>query len=278
MLHTILVGLDGSSHSDTAVELGIRWSKKFDCQLTGVGVIDEPEIRAPQGVPVGGGAFKQQADEAKMAEATRRVEQFLSAFSLKCSQHEVPCKLLEEVGIPYEEILLEAQRYDLIMIGKETQFHFETRIGADDTVEALLRRTPRPVVVMPEVLPTGDGVLIAYDGSLNAARSLQSFANMGLAALGDVHILSSDKHDKVAAAKIADRADEFLGFHGIKATVHAVVDSRSPGELIVEKSKELNVELIVMGSYGRSKLAEFFLGSVTRKVLGTSTVPMFLYH
>lgn len=278
MLRTILIGLDGSTHSDAAVQLGIRWSRKFDCQLTGVGVIDEPEIRGPQGVPVGGGAFKQQSDDARMVEATQRVEQFLSAFATKCASEEVPCKLLEDVGKPYEEILLEAQRYDLIMVGQMTHFHFETRVGAGDTVEALLRRTPRPVVVAPEMLSGGDGVLIAYDGSLNAARSLQSFVNMGLESLGDVHLLTSDKRDRVAAAKTADRASEFLGFHNIKCKVHTTADGTPPGELIVAKAEELGVELIVMGSYGRSKLAEFFLGSVTRKVLSSSTIPMFLYH
>ena len=149
MIRTILVGLDGSPHSDAAVDLGIRWSKKFDCMLAGVGVIDEFEIRRPQCVPLGGGAFKQQAEEALLRDATHRVEQFLEEFTLKCTKHNIANKCLEEIGQPYAEILLDAQRYDLIMIGQETHFHFETRGSAGDSVEALLRRTPRPVVVAP---------------------------------------------------------------------------------------------------------------------------------
>ena len=278
MLKTILVGLDGSPYSDAAVELGIRWSQKFDCMLTGVGVIDEHEIRRPQGIPVGGGAFKHQAEEAQLADARHRVEQFLEAFTLKCTERQVSHKCLEDVGQPYEEILLEAQRYDLIMIGQETHFHFETRVGAGDTVEALLRRTPRPVVVAPLEIPKGDGVLIAYDGSLNASRSLQSFVGLGLKTLGEVHLLTIHKNDQVQAAKMADRAVEFLGFHDIKATVHAIADATKPGEMIIKKSHEFGVELIVMGSYGKNRLVEFFMGSVTRKVLSRSTVPMFLYH
>jgi len=278
MLRTILVGLDGSPYSDAAVELGIRWSQRFECLLTGVGVIDEPEIRRPQGVPLGGGAFKQQAEQAQLENARQQVEQFLEKFTLECTKHSVSNKCLEDVGKPSEEILLEAQRYDLIMIGRETSFCFETRIGPDDTIEALLRRTPRPVVVAPLELPKGDGVLIAYDGSLNASRSLQSFVGLGLESLGDVHLLTIHKNDKVQAAKTADRAAEYLGFHGIKTTVHPLATSAKPGDTIIAKSKELGVELIVMGSYGRSKLAEFFMGSVTRKVLRKSTIPMFLYH
>ena len=36
--------------------------------------------------------------------------------------------MLEDVGMPHEQIELQAQRYDLILMGQEqTRFHFETR-------------------------------------------------------------------------------------------------------------------------------------------------------
>ena len=37
-------------------------------------------------------------------------------------------------------------------------------------------------------------------------------------------------------------------------------------------------ELIVMGVYGQPVLREFFLGSVTPRLLAESPVPLFLYH
>ena len=35
MLRSILVGLDGSEHGDSALELGIRWARRFDALLVG---------------------------------------------------------------------------------------------------------------------------------------------------------------------------------------------------------------------------------------------------
>ncbi len=82
----------------------------------------------------------------------------------------VACKLLEDVGQPAEKILLEAQRYDLVVLGKQTYYHFETQSEPDQTLVHVLKNSPRPVVTVPEQLTEGGPVVVAYDGSLQAAR------------------------------------------------------------------------------------------------------------
>jgi nucleotide-binding universal stress UspA family protein len=37
-------------------------------------------------------------------------------------------------------------------------------------------------------------------------------------------------------------------------------------------------DLLVMGGYGHSRLREFILGGVTRKILGSMTVPTLMSH
>src|SRR5579872_4769911 len=127
MLRTILVGLDGSAYSATAVELGMRWAQKCNAMLVGVGIIDEPTIRKPEPLPIGGSFYKERRDSVLAADARRRVEQFLGQFSVQCAEAGVACKLLEDSGTPWEQICLEAQRYDLILLGRQTYFHFETQ-------------------------------------------------------------------------------------------------------------------------------------------------------
>ena len=69
MLRVILVGLDGSAYSNAAIELGIRWAKKLDALLVGLGVVDEATICKPEPVPIGGSSYKQHRDEALVADA-----------------------------------------------------------------------------------------------------------------------------------------------------------------------------------------------------------------
>ncbi|MFZ9792572.1 MAG: universal stress protein [Gemmataceae bacterium] len=276
MLRSILVGLDGSAYSTAAVDLGIQWAKKFDAMLVGLAVIDEPTIRQPEPVPIGGSSWKYERDEKLVADARRKVEQFLGSFSLRCAEAGVSSKLLEDVGLPSDQICREAQRYDLILLGKETHYHFETQQYADETLTKVLKASPRPVVAVPKTLGTGNSIVVAYDGSLQAARTLQAFQSLQLDLSQDVHVVSIHT-DHAEAVRHADRAIDFLGFHEIKAQRHVITTS-SPASVIIEQANRLGAGLLVMGAYGQSAIREFFFGSVTRAILKEMTCPLFLYH
>lgn len=277
MLRSILVGLDGSPFSQAAVELGLGWAKRFGCRVTAVGIIDEPTIRGPESIPIGGGAYKRELEEAQLEDARRQVKAFLQKFAEQCDDDKIACTLLEGVGWPHQQIVQEAQAYDLILMGQETYFHFETQQTSDETLQRVLHNTPRPVVAVPAVRRTGQATLVAFDGSLQAARALQVFLATGLDQLGEIHIVSIDKSAEVAA-QLADRAARFLDAHDIKATLHPIESREGPNQLLLDRANQLGVELIVMGCYGESKLREFFLGSATSKMLKESNLPLFLYH
>lgn len=277
MLKSILVGLDGSADSQSATELGIRWARSQQALLIGLGIIDEPTITRASPVPLGAGAFKKQRDEALLADARKRVDEFLGRFALRCAEAGVACKLLEDVGLPWEQIVLEVQRFDLVLLGQHSQYHFETR-QEDGTLRQVLLHSPRPVVVVPTQPPPNNSVLVAYDGSLQAARMLQALCGLNLLSYaGDVHVLSADA-DHVQAAKCADRAIEYLRFHGITAQSHVAGDATNAGEQILEQAERLQVGFVAMGCYGKPTLREMVFGSVTRRVLKESRVPLFLYH
>jgi nucleotide-binding universal stress UspA family protein len=274
----ILVGLDGSPFSDSAVELGIRWAKRHDAMLVGLGIVDEPGIRGGEPVPLGGGSFKRQRDEALLADARHRVDRFLQRFSLQCAQAGVACKVLEDVGLPAQEIVIEAQRYDVILLGRRTYFHFETEEGPDDTVQRVVKDSPRPVVTVPNSsLRGGQGVLVAYDGSLQAARAVQAFQASQLQE-GDAVTVASIGPAHAQAARVADRAVDFLRSHGVPAEPLPVVTDAPPDEALLEQVRKLHPVMVVMGAYGQPTWREFLLGSVTRTMLKLSPAPLFLYH
>jgi len=278
MLRTILIGLDGSAHSRTALSLGIDWARHSGAMLVGLGIIDAPTIRRAETDVTNGASY---ADpilaRERTADARREVEKFLEEFALQCAEAGVASKVLEDVGMPAETIVLEAQRYDLVLLGQETRFHFETDDDRDDTLPKVLKHSPRPVVVVPRVRPEGGPMLVAYDGSLLAARTLAEFRATGLAGLGPVQIVSIAT-DRIVAARIAERAVDYLGFHEIRAEPFPIVDGRLTPEVLLEQVRRRNAGLVVMGAYGHSSLHEFVFGSVTRSLLEHSPAPLFLSH
>jgi nucleotide-binding universal stress UspA family protein len=278
MVKSILVGLDGSAYSQTAVELGLQWAKRCDALLVGIGVLDEVTIRGYEFLRLGLlHSDPRNWDAGLVADARRKVEQFLERFALRCAKEQVACKVLEDDGVPDEQIVLEAQRYDLILLGRKTYFHFETEEGFDDTVQKVLKHTPRPLVTVPEVLSNSGPVLVAYDGSLEAARAVHAFQATGLGEGCDVHVLCVDTAFTEAARR-ADRAAEFLSFHGIQAKAVPVASAEQPAKVILDQVRKLDPRLLVLGAYGQRGWREFLFGSVTGSLLKTSPVPLFLYH
>jgi nucleotide-binding universal stress UspA family protein len=280
----MLVGLDGSDHSTSAIEVGIYLARKTGALLVGLGVVEEPTIRHTEprllaaGVPYAEPVFYRE----RISSARCEVEKFLSDFRLRCSNGGVACKVLEDEGMPHEPIELQAQRYDLILLGQQTRFHFETHEGYDDTVRRVLKSSPRPVITVParsNFKPGDPGrtVLVAYDGSLQAARALQAFEASGLANLLPTIVVSVST-EQFEASRAAERAIEFLRFHDIQAKPYPITTHRAAAPVLLEAAHAHDSVLIVMGVYGQHTLREFFLGSVTRSMLAESPVPLFLYH
>ena len=277
MPRSILVGLDGSAYGNAAVELGIEWAKQFNLMVVGLGIIDEPSIMQPEPVSLGGTAFKKDRSEAMLAEARHKVETLLEAFALRCADAGVASKLLEDVGAPADQIMLEAQRYDLIMLGRQTYFRFETQLSPDDTLREVVKNSPRPVIAVPDVYRRGKSVVVAYDGSLQAARTLQAYCGLGLGAFQPLHIVSVHT-DHLQAARCADRAVDYLSHHNLRAQPHAIASSEAPAQVVLKQLDALNASMLVMGAYGEPTLKEFIFGSMTRTILKEASTPVFLYH
>jgi len=78
-----------------------------------------------------------------------------------------------------------------------------------------------------------------------------------------------------ATAKLARRLppDEQARFHGTTEIVTGV-----GAATIVEYAREQNIDLIVMGTHGRTGLAHVLIGSVAEKVVRTAFCPVLTVH
>ncbi len=275
MLRSILIGLDESAYSSEALELGIRWARRFDAILVGLGIVDEPTICRREAVPIGAGHYKVERNEFRLADARVRVETILERFVRRCVAEGVRHEVLEDAGLPDIQIVRQSRQYDLTMLGQQSYFCFETQDWPDETLRKVLRQGSRPVVTVPEDVPHGVSIVVAYDGSPEADRALQTFLALGLAGEDTVHVVSIHA-DRSAAEGLARQAAGFLRLHGVAALPHPLEPTMSEDRMILAKVQELQAHLLVMGAYGRLMWRELVFGSTTTSVLAASPVPIFL--
>jgi nucleotide-binding universal stress UspA family protein len=56
------------------------------------------------------------------------------------------------------------------------------------------------------------------------------------------------------------------------------VPDLSTGDAILARLADLSIDLLVTGAYGHSRMRELILGGVTRQLLKSMTVPVFMSH
>jgi len=275
MLKTALVALDASPFSKTATTLALQWATRFGARLIGLGILDTPSLTAGEPVPLGASYFKRERDVDRMLDAQKHVSQLLSEFQERCNHAGVAVDVFEEVGDAAACILREAHQCDIVILGHESHFHFETQDKPDATLAHVLHGSPRPIVVAPRELQPGSGIIVAYGGGAEVARTLHTVQLLGLTAGQTVHLVSVSRKDQTAE-RHADLAARFLAFHGVSYKVHLVESSASAGEVLLERVHEIRPELLVMGSHAPHHFRDLFTTSVTRTILSTCPVPVLI--
>ena len=277
MLKKILVVLDGSDASRSAKKYALKIAKKLKAELTGVGIIDIPWITAAQPEPLGGAAFKIHRDEEIIKQTHKRIAEMLKVFANECEKGGLKFSLAELQGFPATEIERLAEEHDLIIIGKTTDFHFELDVDTDLTVRYIVRDNPRPIIVVTTDKEIDDNIIIAYDGSLQAARALHMFLLLGLGADGHAHILSVARAQK-EANEIAKSAQIMCETHGMKAEIEGIASRKAPEDVLKKKIKEYNAGLVIMGAYGHHGLKEWIFGTTTEHLLKEAETALFIHH
>lgn len=276
MLKSLLVLLNDARRAYQASDLARCWASSHDSLLVGLSVLDIESLCGDEPVPMAGMSAKEQRNQALLEDARAKLGVVRDRFQSLGAQANVTTKLLDEEGRPADVIAREAQRYDLVLVD-HSQSHSSLGTLSSDQMVAVVKHCPRPLVVVPDRPSTETDVVIAYDGSLSAARAVQAFAQSGLAAGRQVRVIGTAEHF-VTAARRVDRAVDFLKLHDITAKAVPVTSEDDPAAVILGHLALYPAGLLVMGTFGQNVIREVLFGSVTRHLLERCPLPIFLYH
>jgi nucleotide-binding universal stress UspA family protein len=278
MIKKILVVLDSSKPGLTAQQYAMDMATRYKASLSGLAILDTPWITAAQPEPLGGAAFKVHRDDVVLRQSQEHVEYLLAEFKKDAQTAKIEFQGVEAEGFPAVEIEKLSHEHDIIVIGKTTDFHFELDEDTDITVRHVARDNPRPLILVPENVPKTNRIMVAYDGSLQASRSLHMFLLLGLAKDHELHIVSSNKLiDK--AVVVAKRAVRMCEAYGIKTTYHPLeMPGGSVAEHLLDKVKELDASMLVVGGFSHTLIHETLFGSCTKALMKNTTVPLFMFH
>lgn len=277
MTYRILLPLDGSSEGENALNYTRMLGEKIPLSVELLRCFEPPaEVYT----------LPQLDSLAADVLAEHHLEALMQGY-LDTKQAElegVTCQTLVRCGDPASEILSRAPEADFVVMSR----HGRGGLGrwlVGGVTGKVARSSPKPVLVVPgqwTVEPSLEQIMVCLDGSELAEEGLAVAA--GLARAVSAKLLL---YRFVPLLSAMDPEGELLE---AKAYVQSCQDSYpdlvsqtfvQPGAMhhhIVTSAKELDIDLIVLGSHGRQGIVRWLLGSTAEHVLHHAHCPVLITH
>ncbi|MEK6777195.1 MAG: universal stress protein [bacterium] len=260
-LDKILLVTDGFEFSEGAIREAINFAGKCGSRLYAVMVVEtnpEYESMAPQLV------------ERAIEEGARR---HLDSVKARSREQGLACETIIVQGDePYQLIVDEAARrgVDMIIIGRRGRKGL-TKLLVGEVAEKVIGHAPCKVLVVPRAARIEyKNLLVATDGSIHSNAALTEAIAIAKRCGSHLIALSAmrDESEREEAENFANKAVELAQKEGVSA--EAVTPIGRSFNAIVETAGGRGVDLIVMGTYGKTGVKKLLMGSSTEKVIGNA--------
>jgi nucleotide-binding universal stress UspA family protein len=274
---TILVHCDANPKVSQRLAVAAELAQRHNAHLVGVHM--RPPFEAPtffDGTMAMGNLFEAYETAAK-ADQDAAAEAFAKAIKGTHLAHE--WRVVD--GYVDEQLAIQARYADLLVLGQtDPQSESPTPPASPESV---VLATGRPALVVPHIgapAKPAKTVMLCWNASRESARAA-SDALPFLKEAKKVMVLVVDAKTTASGHGAEPGADvaTWLARHGVEVTVQRdVAADADVGGVILSRAADHDVDLIVMGLYGHSRLREMVLGGASRTLLASMTVPVLMAH
>ena len=174
---------------------------------------------------------------------------------------------IQEKGDFLEQSFHVLNDQDIVLIGRVGERSAEKQKSIGSNVENFIRGAKCTVMTVGETFKPPTRFIFAYEDSPTCKDMMKRVAKSDLLKQLQCHLLYVGDHPEVL-----EIPTEFLHNAGL----NVVVEYRygDVAENILDYQNEHQIQLIVLGAYSRSKVRQFFLGSITTNIFRNSPVPL----
>jgi nucleotide-binding universal stress UspA family protein len=205
--------------------------------------------------------------QSKEAEALR------AEFDRRCRAAGVSGELALEVGEVPRRVCERARWTDLVILSLSYPPAPQPIARLGSGLSTIIRRCPRPVLMVPGTTPRLRRALLAYDGSPKAEEALFVATYLTVRWNIPLVVVTVIEMGRTTSDTLV-RARSYLEAQGKQATF--VKDHGPVPDVIVRAAEVHQCDLIIMGGYGFSPVMEIVLGSAVDELLRTSRQPILI--
>ena len=164
---------------------------------------------------------------------------------------------------------------DLIIIGKRGEGTQSDEMHLVSNFDSVVRSSHKPILVASREFKPIKRCLIAFDGGVSALKAVDYLARTPV--YNDIECrLLSVSGSRGSVLQSLEKAESKLRDAGYR--VEVTVQAGDVEAVIGETIRAGQVDLLLMGAYGHSRIRNFIIGSTTTAMIRSCKVPVLLFR
>lgn len=282
MKTVVLACIDGSSYSPAVCDAAAWASLRLDTSLKFLHVLHKPQEvnSADLSGSIGLGSQESLLEELAALDQKRgklaqeRGRQMLAAARERAKIAGVaePEGLQRHGGLV--ETLTEMEEgIRLLVIGKRGEEASVASEHLGSHLERVVRAMHRPILMTTPEFRAPHQIMLAFDGSATTRKGVDMIASSPLFRGLPCHLVTAglDTVENRAHLTRARQTLETAGFEVASLILPGEVES-----VLSRYQEENNIDLVIMGAYGNSRIRQLLIGSTTTGMMRKSKVPLLL--
>lgn len=194
-------------------------------------------------------------------EAERRVKDAGVAKVAKRQRH----------GDLTESLLSLENQTRLLVMGLHGESSSDRDVHIGSQLETVICSMHRPILLVPDEFTAPKSAMLAFDGSDTAFKGVELLAGSPVLKGMPLHLVmvGADTNDRWEQLK---KAEKMLA--GLESEITLAIRAGDVEPTLHAYQEEHDIDLLVMGAYGHSRIRQFLVGSTTTTMLKTAEKPV----
>ena len=204
------------------------------------------------------------------------IEKNIEIFKDHCNQKQIKFNIHRDRGVPVEEIIEESRFADVLVVDAETSFNKKYEGLPTKFVSSILRKAECPTIIAPENFEAVNEIIFCYENSDSSLFAIKQFT----------HLFPHYSNTKITILHVNEtgmwqdpekhKLNEWLQIHYTNIQFE-ILQGITETKLFEYLLKKQNI-ILIMGAYGRNKIAQLFKNSHADILVKTITQPIFIAH
>ncbi|TBW56428.1 universal stress protein [Marinobacter halodurans] len=278
----VVACIDGSRSTTAVCDYAAWASQRLDAPLTLFHVLDharyptEPDLAGSIGLGSREHLLEELAelDQKRSRLALEQGRHMLDAAETRVREDGVSeIRQRQRHGDLAESLLDIEQDTRLLVMGLHGESSTDRDVHIGSQLETVIRTLHRPLLLVPDEFSAPRNAMLAFDASETAWKGVELLSNSPIFRDFPLHLVmvgpdTGDRRAQLDEAKdkllkAGCRVDVAIRAGDVEPTLHAY-------------QAEQDIDLLVMGAYGHSRIRQFLVGSTTTSMLTTTRTPVLI--